>query len=57
MKHFKTLLFAAILFIGATTFTNAQTKVAHINTTELVAAMPEMKTAQAEIRKLAKLTR
>ena len=54
MKHFKTLLFAAILVFGATNFSVAQTKLAHINTTELVDAMPEMKTAQAEIQKLSK---
>ncbi|OIQ28835.1 MAG: hypothetical protein BM564_08725 [Bacteroidetes bacterium MedPE-SWsnd-G2] len=54
MKQFKTLLFAAILFLGATQFTTAQTKVAHINTQELIESMPEMKSAQAEIEKLAK---
>ena len=54
MKQFKTLLFAAILFVGATSFSVAQSKLAHINTSELVQAMPEMKTAQAEIEKLTK---
>jgi outer membrane protein len=53
MKHFKTLLFAAALFIGSTSFTNAQSKVAHINTQELVESMPKMKAAQAELQKLA----
>lgn len=52
MKHLKTLLFAAILFVGTTSLVSAQSKVAHINTTELVQAMPEMKAAQAEIEKL-----
>jgi outer membrane protein len=33
---------------------NAQSKVAHINTQELVQAMPETKAAQAEIEKLSK---
>jgi len=33
---------------------NAQSKVAHINTQELVAAMPETKAAQAELEKLGK---
>lgn len=33
-------------------FVNAQSKVAHINVQELLAAMPEMKTAQAELKKL-----
>jgi outer membrane protein len=54
MKHFKTLLFAAALFIGSTSFMNAQSKVAHINTQELVEAMPKMKAAQTELEKLAK---
>ncbi|MCX7551688.1 OmpH family outer membrane protein [Xanthomarina sp. F2636L] len=54
MKHFKTFLFAAALFIGATTFTQAQSKVAHINTQDLIKAMPEMNTAQAEMDKLGK---
>jgi outer membrane protein len=54
MKHLKTLLFAAALFLGATSFTAAQSKVAHINTQELIKAMPEYKAAQAEIEKLGK---
>ncbi len=54
MKHLKTLLIAAILLVGTTSITTAQSKVAHINTTELVQAMPEMKAAQAEIEKLSK---
>ncbi|SDR67078.1 periplasmic chaperone for outer membrane proteins Skp [Formosa sp. Hel1_31_208] len=52
MKHLKTLLFAAILFVGTTSLATAQSKVAHINTTELVQAMPEMQAAKAEIEKL-----
>jgi outer membrane protein len=54
MKQFKTLLFAAAIFIGATSFTYAQSKVAHVNTQELIAAMPEMKAAQAQMEKLGK---
>jgi len=54
MKHFKTLLLTVALCIGALSFTNAQSKVAHINTQDLIAAMPEMKTAQAELEKLGK---
>lgn len=54
MKHLKTLLFATALFIGATSFTAAQSKIAHIDTQELVRAMPEYKAAQAEIEKLGK---
>ena len=54
MKHFKTLLFAATLLIGSTSFMNAQSKVAHINTAELVESMPTMKAARGELEKLAK---
>lgn len=54
MKQFKTLLLAAALFIGATSYTNAQSKVAHINTTELVAAMPQMKAAQSDMERTGK---
>ncbi len=54
MKQFKTLLFAAILFIGATSFTMAQSSIAHINTSELIEAMPQMKTAKTDLDKLSK---
>ena len=54
MKHLKTLLFATALFIGATSFTTAQSKLAHINTQELIKAMPEYKVAQTDIEKLGK---
>ncbi len=54
MKQFKTLLFAAALFFGAVSFTNAQSKIAHINTQDLVSAMPEMKAAQSQMEQLGK---
>lgn len=54
MKNLKSLLFAAVLFIGATSFTSAQGKIAHINKQELIKAMPEYAVAQAEIEKLGK---
>jgi len=54
MKQIKTLLIAATLFFGATSITSAQTKVAHINTTELIQAMPEMKTAKADMERVGK---
>ncbi len=54
MKQFKTLLFAAVLFIGAVSFSQAQSKVAHINTQDLVSAMPEMKAAQSQMEQLGK---
>ncbi|WP_299124825.1 OmpH family outer membrane protein [uncultured Winogradskyella sp.] len=52
MKHLKTLLFATVLFVGATSFTSAQSKIAHINKQELIKAMPAYTQAQAEIDKL-----
>ena len=54
MKHLKTLLLAAILFVGTSSLATAQSKVAHINTTDLVSEMPEMKSARAELEKLSK---
>ncbi|WP_115462320.1 OmpH family outer membrane protein [Winogradskyella aurantiaca] len=54
MKQFKSLVFATLLFVGAVSFSGAQSKIAHINTQELIEAMPEMKTAEAEIQKLGK---
>ncbi|TXE15445.1 OmpH family outer membrane protein [Psychroserpens burtonensis] len=54
MKHLKTLLLATILFVGTTNLVTAQNKIAHINTTELVQSMPDMKKAQAEIERLSK---
>ena len=54
MKHLKTILLATALCIGTISFTQAQSKVAHINTTELIQAMPEMKSAQSELEALGK---
>lgn len=54
MKKINVLIIAVMLFIGATGFVNAQSKVAHINTTDLVEAMPEMKSAQSQLEKLQK---
>lgn len=54
MKQFKLLMVAAVMFIGATSFTFAQSKIAHINTQDLVEAMPEMKAAQSQLEKLQK---
>ncbi len=54
MKNLKLLLIAAALFIGATSFMNAQSKIAHVDTGALVEAMPEMKAAQSQLEKLQK---
>ncbi|RZJ51914.1 MAG: OmpH family outer membrane protein, partial [Flavobacterium sp.] len=54
MKQVKTLLIAAILFIGAGQTANAQAKVAHINVMEVMEAMPEMKTANTQLEQIGK---
>ena len=54
MKQFKTLLIAVALILGATSFTNAQTKVAHIATQELIEQMPSYKAAMNQLEKLQK---
>ncbi|ETN95054.1 periplasmic chaperone for outer membrane proteins Skp [Zhouia amylolytica] len=51
MKHLKSFL-VAIALIGAVSFANAQSKVAHINVQQLMSEMPEFKAAQAELKKL-----
>ncbi len=55
MKHFKSLLIALMLIFGATSFVNAQdsvAKMAHIDTQQLVEAMPSMIAAQNELKKV-----
>ncbi|TBW30185.1 OmpH family outer membrane protein [Gramella sp. KN1008] len=54
MKQFRTLFIALALMIGATAFTNAQSKVAHIATQELVQSLPEYKGAMDQLQKLEK---
>ena len=50
MKQLKTLAIAIVLFIG--TQVSAQTKVAHIDLQVLITSMPEMKTAQDQMKKI-----
>ena len=52
MKEIKKVLLVIAFVFGAVIYTNAQTKVAHINTQELISAMPEMKAAKAQFDKL-----
>ena len=52
MKQLKKVAVAVVLFIAATSFVQAQSKIAHINVTELLSQMPEMQAAQAELKKL-----
>lgn len=51
MKHFKTLLVAAVVTLGMSTFAQAQ-KVAHIDFEEIVSQMPETLKLQADLEKL-----
>lgn len=53
MKQFRTLLVACALVLGSG-FVNAQSKVAHIASQELVESMPDFKAAKGEIEKLNK---
>lgn len=54
MKKFKTLLIAVALTLGATTFTQAQSKIAHIATQELIEQMPAYTAAMTQLEKLQK---
>src|SRR5699024_4489705 len=54
MKKIKFLAIAIVLFIGATSQMNAQSKIAHIDTQKLISEMTEMKAAQAELEKIEK---
>lgn len=54
MKQLKSLLIAALLFVGASQTVSAQAKVAHIDVSELMKNMPEMKAANTQLEKLAK---
>ncbi len=51
MKQIKTLALAIMVFLG-TQAASAQSKVAHINVSELMISMPAMKDAQTQIEKL-----
>ncbi len=52
MKQFKKVAIAIVLFVGAVSMAQAQSKTAHINVADLLSQMPEMKSAQAELKKL-----
>ena len=56
MKHLKTLLLSAIFIIGLGSVANAQ-KIAHINSDQLLAEMPETKALKAELERLQKTYR
>jgi len=54
MKQIKTLLIAAILFIGASQSINAQAKAAHVDVSEIMTKMPAMLDAQKQLETLSK---
>ncbi|QEE51455.1 OmpH family outer membrane protein [Flavobacterium alkalisoli] len=54
MKQLKSLLIAVALFIGVSQTVSAQAKVAHINVSELMTAMPEMKAANTQLEQISK---
>jgi outer membrane protein len=52
MKQIKTLLIAAILFIGASQTMNAQAKTAHVDVSDIMTKMPAMLAAQKQLETL-----
>ena len=54
MKNLKNLILAATCNIDGNFTAQAQSKVAHINTQELVESMPEMQSAKSELEKMSK---
>lgn len=52
MKKMNLILVALMLFVGATSAINAQSKIAHIDAQELIEAMPEYKAAQNSLEKI-----
>lgn len=52
MRSLKSIVIAALFLVTATSSVVAQSKVAHINVQQLLADMPDMKSAQAELKKL-----
>lgn len=54
MKHLKNLFLLTSMIMLCSFSLQAQSKVAHVNTQELVESMPEMQNAKSELEKLAK---
>ena len=53
MKQLKSI-FIAVVFLASAQFVTAQTKVAHVDVSELMLTMPAMKTAQGQLEKIQK---
>lgn len=54
MKQIKTIFIAAFLILGVCNITNAQSKIAHIASQELVNVMPQYTSAMGELERLQK---
>lgn len=54
MKQIKTLLIAAVFILGANQTINAQAKVAHVDTNEIMSKMPAMLEAQKQLQQVGK---
>jgi len=52
MKQLKCLLIAAVLFLGGSQFSNAQSKTAHVEVNEIMTKMPAILEAQKQLEKL-----
>ncbi len=52
MKNLKSLLFATLLFLGASQVSNAQAKIAHVDVSEIMTKLPAMLEAQKQLDKL-----
>ena len=52
MRRLKSLLLAAVLFVGASQTINAQAKTAHVDVNEIISKMPAMLDAKKQLEKL-----
>lgn len=52
MKKLRNLAIAAVLFLGVNSTVTAQSKVAHINVSELIPLLPEVKAASDQLKKM-----
>ena len=52
MRRLKSLLLAAVFFVGASQTINAQAKTAHVDVNEIISKMPAMLDAQKQLEKL-----
>ena len=53
MKKINKIILTAIIALSSLTFTFAQSKVAHLNVSEIMRLMPETKSAESDFQKLA----